>query len=222
MSEILLQTKALTKQYGHQKAVDNVDIHIKKGAIYGFIGRNGAGKTTCMRMIGGLAKPTSGEISMFGYSGKDLSKVRSRVGCLIEAPGVYPNMTAKENIEMKCRLFGISKKGYAEGILDRVGLLNEGKKKTKNFSLGMKQRLMLAQAIMEQPELLVLDEPTNALDKDGIRLFKRIILDEKERGATVLIASHSLEDFTNFCDDVIYMEQGEIIKTESGDSNEEI
>lgn len=90
MSEILLQTKALTKQYGHQKAVDNVDIHIKKGAIYGFIGRNGAGKTTCMRMIGGLAKPTSGEISMFGYAGKDLSKVRSRVGCLIEAPGVYP------------------------------------------------------------------------------------------------------------------------------------
>lgn len=85
MSEILLQTKALTKQYGHQKAVDNVDIHIKKGAIYGFIGRNGAGKTTCMRMIGGLAKPTSGEISMFGYAGKDLSKVRSRVGCLIEA-----------------------------------------------------------------------------------------------------------------------------------------
>lgn len=138
MSEILLQTKALTKQYGHQKAVDNVDIHIKKGAIYGFIGRNGAGKTTCMRMIGGLAKPTSGEISMFGYAGKDLSKVRSRVGCLIEAPGVYPNMTAKENIEMKCRLFGISKKGYAEGILDKVGLLNVGKKKTKNFgsSLG--------------------------------------------------------------------------------------
>lgn len=133
VSEILLQTKALTKQYGHQKAVDNVDIHIKKGAIYGFIGRNGAGKTTCMRMIGGLAKPTSGEISMFGYTGKDLSKVRSRVGCLIEAPGVYPNMTAKENIEMKCRLFGISKKGYAEGILDKVGLLNVGKKKNKEF-----------------------------------------------------------------------------------------
>ena len=131
MSEILLQTKALTKQYGHQKAVDNVDIHIKKGAIYGFIGRNGAGKTTCMRMIGGLAKPTSGEISMFGYAGKDLSKVRSRVGCLIEAPGVYPNMTAKENIEMKCRLFGISKKSYAEGILDKVGLLNVGKKKQR-------------------------------------------------------------------------------------------
>lgn len=119
MSEILLQTKALTKQYGHQKAVDNVDIHIKKGAIYGFIGRNGAGKTTCMRMIGGLAKPTSGEISMFGYAGKDLSKVRSRVGCLIEAPGVYPNMTAKENIEMRCRLFGISKRAMQRAYLIR-------------------------------------------------------------------------------------------------------
>ena len=168
MSEILLQTKALTKQYGHQKAVDNVDIHIKKGAIYGFIGRNGAGKTTCMRMIGGLAKPTSGEISMFGYAGKDLSKVRSRVGCLIEAPGVYPNMTAKENIEMKCRLFGISKKGYAEGILDRVGLLNVGKKKTKNFSLGMKQRLGIGMALVGEPDLLVLDEPINGLDPQGI------------------------------------------------------
>lgn len=168
MSEILLQTKALTKQYGHQKAVDNVDIHIKKGAIYGFIGRNGAGKTTCMRMIGGLAKPTSGEISMFGYAGKDLSKVRSRVGCLIEAPGVYPNMTAKENIEMKCRLFGISKKGYAEDILDRVGLLNVGKKKTKNFSLGMKQRLGIGMALVGEPDLLVLDEPINGLDPQGI------------------------------------------------------
>ena len=121
-----------------------------------------------MRMIGGLAKPTSGEISMFGYSGKDLSKVRSRVGCLIEAPGVYTNMTAKENIEMKCRLFGISKKGYAEGILDKVGLLNVGKKKTKNFSLGMKQRLGIGMALVGEPDLLVLDEPINGLDPQGI------------------------------------------------------
>ena len=161
MSEILLQTHALTKQYGHQKAVDNVDIHIKKGAIYGFIGRNGAGKTTCMRMICGLAKPTSGDIEMFGYSGNDLTKVRSRVGCLIETPGLYPNLSAQENLKLKCRLFGINKKGYTEEILRKVGLSDVGKKKTKNFSLGMKQRLGIGLALVGEPDLLVLDEPIN-------------------------------------------------------------
>ena len=213
MSEILLQTKALTKQYGHQKAVDNVDIHIKKGAIYGFIGRNGAGKTTCMRMIGGLAKPTSGEISMFGYAGKDLSKVRSRVGCLIEAPGVYPNMTAKENIEMKCRLFGISKKGYAEGILDRVGLLNVGKKKTKNFSLGMKQRLGIGMALVGEPDLLVLDEPINGLDPQGIVEVRETIQKlAKERGMTICISSHILEELSKIATDYGIIHNGCLVQ----------
>ena len=213
MSEILLQTKALTKQYGHQKAVDNVDIHIKKGAIYGFIGRNGAGKTTCMRMIGGLAKPTSGEISMFGYSGKDLSKVRSRVGCLIEAPGVYPNMTAKENIEMKCRLFGISKKGYAEGILDRVGLLNVGKKKTKNFSLGMKQRLGIGMALVGEPDLLVLDEPINGLDPQGIAEVRDTIQRLRdERNMTILISSHILEELSKIATDYGIIHNGSLLQ----------
>ena len=213
MSEILLQTKALTKQYGHQKAVDNVDIHIKKGAIYGFIGRNGAGKTTCMRMIGGLAKPTSGEISMFGYSGKDLSKVRSRVGCLIEAPGVYPNMTAKENIEMKCRLFGISKKGYAEGILDKVGLLNVGKKKTKNFSLGMKQRLGIGMALVGEPDLLVLDEPINGLDPQGIAEVRDTIQRLRdERNMTILISSHILEELSKIATDYGIIHNGSLLQ----------
>ena len=213
MSEILLQTKALTKQYGHQKAVDNVDIHIKKGAIYGFIGRNGAGKTTCMRMIGGLAKPTSGEISMFGYSGKDLSKVRSRVGCLIEAPGVYPNMTAKENIEMKCRLFGISKKGYAEGILDKVGLLNVGQKKTKNFSLGMKQRLGIGMALVGEPDLLVLDEPINGLDPQGIAEVRDTIQRLRdERNMTILISSHILEELSKIATDYGIIHNGSLLQ----------
>ena len=213
MSEILLQTKALTKQYGHQKAVDNVDIHIKKGAIYGFIGRNGAGKTTCMRMIGGLAKPTSGEISMFGYAGKDLSKVRSRVGCLIEAPGVYPNMTAKENIEMKCRLFGISKKGYAEGILDKVGLLNVGKKKTKHFSLGMKQRLGIGLALVGEPDLLVLDEPINGLDPQGIAEIRDTIQRlQKEKNMTICISSHILEELSKIATDYGIIHNGSLLQ----------
>ena len=148
MSELLLETRNLTNQYGHHKAVDSVDMHIKKGAVYGFIGRNGAGKTTCLKMISGLSKPTCGEIEMFGYKGKDLSKVRSRVGCLIEAPGLYGNMTAYDNLNIKCKLFGIRKEGYIEEILRIVGLEDVGKKKTKHFSLGMKQRLGIALALV--------------------------------------------------------------------------
>lgn len=180
---------------------------------YGFIGRNGAGKTTCMRMIGGLAKPTSGEISMFGYAGKDLSKVRSRVGCLIEAPGVYPNMTAKENIEMKCRLFGISKKGYAEGILDKVGLLNVGKKKTKNFSLGMKQRLGIGMALVGEPDLLVLDEPINGLDPQGIAEVRDTIQNLcAQQDMTVFISSHILEELSKLATDYGIINNGALLQ----------
>ena len=114
MSELLLQTRNLTKQYGRHRAVDDVNMHIKKGAIYGFIGRNGAGKTTCLKMISGLSTPSYGEIEMFGYKGKDLQKVRSRVGCLIEAPGLYGNMSAYDNLNIKCKLTGSKKKGYIE------------------------------------------------------------------------------------------------------------
>ena len=121
-------------RYGHHKAVDKVNLHIKKGAIYGFIGRNGAGKTTCLKMISGLARPTAGEIEMFGCKGKELERIRSRVGCLIEAPGLYGNMNAYTNLKIKCELFGIRKKGYIEDILETVGLEGVGKKKTKHFS----------------------------------------------------------------------------------------
>lgn len=159
MSELLLSTNGLTKQYGHHKAVDKVNLHIKKGAIYGFIGRNGAGKTTCLKMISGLARPTAGEIEMFGCKGKELERIRSRVGCLIEAPGLYGNMNAYTNLKIKCELFGIRKKGYIEDILETVGLEGVGKKKTKHFSLGMKQRLGIGLALVGEPDLLVLDEP---------------------------------------------------------------
>ena len=168
LSEMLLETRGLTKRYGHHKAVDSVSMHIKKGAIYGFIGRNGAGKTTCLKMISGLSRPTSGEIEIFGYKGKDLQKVRSRVGCLIEAPGLYGNMTAYENLNIKCKLFGIKKAGYIDEILKTVGLEHVGRKKTKHFSLGMKQRLGIGLALVGEPDLLILDEPINGLDPQGI------------------------------------------------------
>ena len=213
MSEILLQTHALTKQYGHQKAVDNVDIHIKKGAIYGFIGRNGAGKTTCMRMICGLAKPTSGDIEMFGYSGNDLTNVRSRVGCLIETPGLYPNLSAQENLKLKCKLFGINKKGYTEEILRKVGLSDVGKKKTKNFSLGMKQRLGIGLALVGEPDLLVLDEPINGLDPQGIAEVRETIQNLcNQQDMTVFISSHILEELSKLATDYGIINNGSLIQ----------
>ena len=213
MSEILLQTAGLTKQYGHHKAVDHVDLHIKKGAIYGFIGRNGAGKTTCLRMISGLASPTEGEISIFGYSGRKLKNVRSRIGCLIEEPGLYKNMTAQDNLTVKCKLFGIKKKGYIDELLETVGLKEAGKKKVRHFSLGMRQRLGIAQAIVGEPDLLVLDEPINGLDPQGIAEVRDTIQSLRDRrNMTVLISSHILEELSKIATDYGIIHNGSLLQ----------
>ena len=194
LSEMLLETRNLTKQYGHHKAVDSVNMHIKKGAIYGFIGRNGAGKTTCLKMISGLSKPTCGEIEMFGYKGKDLQKVRSRIGCLIEAPGLYGDMTAYENLNIKCKLFGI-------------------KKKTKHFSLGMKQRLGIGLALVGEPDLLVLDEPINGLDPQGIAEIRDTIQRlQKEKNMTICISSHILEELSKIATDYGIIHNGSLLQ----------
>lgn len=213
MSEMLLETRGLTKQYGHHKAVDSVSMHIKKGAIYGFIGRNGAGKTTCLKMISGLSKPTSGEIEIFGYKGKDLQKVRSRVGCLIEAPGLYGNMTAYENLNIKCKLLGIKKADYVEEILKTVGLEQVGRKKTKHFSLGMKQRLGIGLALVGEPDLLVLDEPINGLDPQGIAEVRDTIQRlQKERNMTICISSHILEELSKIATDYGIIHNGSLLQ----------
>jgi ABC-2 type transport system ATP-binding protein len=202
VSEILLETYGLTKQYGHYKAANNVNMHIKKGSIYGFIGRNGAGKTTCLKMLSGLAKPTAGEIEMFGYRGGEMKKIRNRVGCLIEAPGLYGNMTAAENLTIKCRMLGIKKAGYVEEILSTVGLGDVGKKKTKNFSLGMKQRLGIGLALVGEPDLLILDEPINGLDPQGIVEIRDTIQHlQTERNMTICISSHILEELSKIATD---------------------
>lgn len=213
LSELLLSTRGLTKQYGRHKAVDQVNLHIKKGAIYGFIGRNGAGKTTCLKMIGGLAKPTSGEIEMFGYKGKELNQIRSRVGCLIEAPGLYGSMDAYSNLKIKCELFGIKKQGYIEDILKTVGLENVGKKKTKHFSLGMKQRLGIGLALVGEPDLLVLDEPINGLDPQGIAEVRDTIQRLRdERNMTILISSHILEELSKIATDYGIIHNGSLLQ----------
>ncbi len=213
MSEVLLKTTGLTKQYGKQKAVDQIDMKIRKGAIYGFIGRNGAGKTTFLKMISGLSSPTNGEIEMFGYTGKDLKQIRSRIGCLIEAPGLYGNMSAYDNLKIKCSLFGIKKEGYLEEILKTVGLEKVGKKKTKHFSLGMKQRLGIGLALVGNPELLVLDEPINGLDPQGIVEIRDTILRlQEEWNMTILISSHILEELSKIATDYGIIHNGSLLQ----------
>ena len=197
MSEYLLSTRGLTKQFGHHKAVNHVDIHVKRGAIYGFIGRNGAGKTTFLRMISGLAKPTSGEIELFGYRNEELKQVRSRISCLIEAPGLYGNMSAYDNLAIKCQLFGMKNRTYIDNILQTVGLSDVGRKKVKHFSLGMKQRLGIGLALVGEPDLLLLDEPINGLDPQGIAEMRDTILKLRdEQNMTIIISSHILEELS--------------------------
>nr|WP_076778394.1 ABC transporter ATP-binding protein [Lachnoclostridium phocaeense] len=213
MSEMLLQTRALTKQYGRHRAVDQVSMHIKKGAIYGFIGRNGAGKTTTLRMISGLASPTAGEIELFGCRGRDLSRIRSRVGCLIEGPGLYGSMSARDNLKMKSMLLGVYKRGYEEELLDIVGLGGVGKKPVKRYSLGMKQRLGIALALVGEPDLLVLDEPINGLDPQGIAEVRDTVLKlNRERNMAILISSHILEELSKIATDYGIIHNGTLLQ----------
>lgn len=194
MSEFVLKTKALTKKYKNDFALDNVNVTIKKGEIYGLIGQNGAGKSTMLRLITGLTFPTSGSMELF-QSNKELTEAQKRMGAIIENPALFPNMTAYENLEVHRLQKGIPGKECIEKALNLVGLSDTGKKKTKNFSLGMKQRLGLAIALLSEPEFLILDEPTNGLDPMGIVEMRELIKKlNRETGLTVLISSHILTE----------------------------
>lgn len=198
MTEYILQTFGLTKQYGKNTAVNNVNMKIKKGDIYGFIGRNGAGKTTMIRMITGLVTPTKGEIELFSQKGKkNISTGLPRIGSIIEHPALYPDFTGYENMELRSKLLGIPDKQIINRILDTVDLSDVGRKKVKNFSLGMRQRLGLALALLGNPDFLILDEPINGLDPEGIvemrKLLKRL---NEEQGITILISSHILGELS--------------------------
>lgn len=212
MSDFILETKDLTKIFGEHKASDNINIHVKKGVIYGLIGRNGAGKTTLMKMVTGLSNPTSGSFSINGHSGSELKKVRRLVGCHIEAPGLYPDMTAYQNLKCKCIQRGIKDKGHIEELLELVGLSNTGKKKAAKFSLGMKQRLGIAMALIGSPELLILDEPINGLDPQGIREIREILIKLNERGLTIIISSHILDELAKIATDYGIIHGGRLIE----------
>ena len=190
----VIETSGLTKAFGGKMAVDQFDMHVGQGDIYGFIGRNGAGKSTVMRMLAGLAEPTGGEMRVFGSSPCEAGASR-RIGALIESPGLYGSMSATDNLMMKALALGLADpKDKVRDLLDLTGLGSVGSKATKNFSMGMKQRLGLALALLGSPDLLLLDEPLNGLDPEGAREIRRLIMRlNDERGITVVVSSHVLE-----------------------------
>jgi ABC-2 type transport system ATP-binding protein len=193
--EYVLQTNGLTKKFGSKTAVNEVNLNVKRGDIYGFIGRNGAGKTTLIRMISGLANPTGGNIRLFERD--DLDVQRHKTGTMIENPAVFPYMTARQNLHYYCKLLGLNPATTVDEMLALVGLQDTGKKKAKNFSLGMKQRLAIAIALLDNPEFLMLDEPINGLDPTGIKEIRELVLKlNKEKNITILISSHILGELS--------------------------
>lgn len=187
----VLTTRGLTKTYHGRNVVDAVNMNVEKGDIYGFIGKNGAGKTTLMKMVCGLARTSAGEFTLFGSA--DLGAGRKKIGCVIEQPALYPGMTAKQNLIYYSKMQGCEKTTDFDEMLALVGLPDTGKKKAKKFSLGMKQRLSIAIALLGNPEFLVLDEPMNGLDPAGIREIRELLIDlHDKKQITILISSHIL------------------------------
>lgn len=214
MKKVVLKTYNITKKYGEQLAVDNVNMTIKKGDIYGFIGQNGAGKTTLIRLITGLIHKSGGEIELLGANEEnELNKARTMVGSLIESPSLYTNMTARENLEVSRLVRNIPGKKCIDEVLELVGLKDVEKKKVKNFSLGMRQRLGIANALMGNPKLLILDEPINGLDPMGIveirELLKKI---NKEKDMTILISSHILSELSELATTYGIISNGKLIE----------
>ena len=217
MSDYVIETRGLTKQYGVQTSVSDLSIHVRQGRIYGLLGRNGAGKTTTMRMLLGLTDPSSGTVSLFGkpLRGNE-KKILPRIGSLIESPGFYPNLTGTENLRIFADLRGLKSPKYIKSALEVVNLLYRDKKLFSQYSLGMKQRLAIALAIMHNPELLILDEPINGLDPIGIaevRDFIRELCDAT--GKTILISSHILSEIALLADDVGIIDHGVLVEEES-------
>lgn len=221
--QYVLETKALTKQYKNFTALKGLTMHIPKGAIYGFVGRNGAGKTTLIRLICGLQNPSSGSYSLYGINNANAEIVRSRrrMGAVVETPSIYLDMTAKENIRQQYQILGIpSEKGIDE-LLQLVGLSETGNKKAKNFSLGMRQRLGIAVALAGNPDFLVLDEPVNGLDPQGIIEMRELILKlNRQRGITILMSSHILDELAKLATHYGFIDGGHLLKEMSAEELE--
>ena len=217
MDDLVIEAKRLTKIYGEQTVVNAVDLHVKKGRIYGLLGRNGAGKTTIMKMILGLAPITSGEADVFGRNIKGNEKrIYPRIGAIIETPGFYPNLTGTENLEIFSKLRGTAAPDAVKSALEVVGLPYKDKKLFSKYSLGMKQRLGIANAILHDPELLILDEPTNGLDPIGIAEMRDFIKNlSAMHGKTILISSHILSEIALLADDIGMIDHGVLLEESS-------
>lgn len=209
-----LVIKNVSKKLGGRQILSDINLTLETSRIYGFVGKNGSGKTMLFRAISGLMKVTEGEISLDGkVLHKDFSVLPS-LGIIIENVGLYPEFSAMENLKLLARIKRIIGETEIRAAIERVGLDPDDKRPIRKYSLGMKQRLVLAQALMEKPEILILDEPTNALDEGGVDLLRRIIFEEKERGALILLASHSREDIELLCDEIYVIKSGRIEKKE--------
>lgn len=222
--DYVLTTDALSKQYKNFKALNGLSMHVPKGAIYGFVGKNGAGKTTLIRLICGLQEPTSGSYSLYGESNRKKGIIRSRrrMGAVVETPSIYLNMTAYDNLKEQYRILGIPSFDSIPELLKLVGLENTGKKKAKNFSLGMRQRLGIAIALAGDPDFLVLDEPINGLDPQGIIEMRELILKlNRKRQITVLISSHILDELSRLATHYGFIDSGHMIKELSAEELEE-
>jgi ABC-2 type transport system ATP-binding protein len=209
----ILRTTNLTKQYGSQLAVNSVNMSIEKGDIYGLVGQNGAGKTTLIRLITGLAFANDGELELLGATdAAGLRAARTHIGSIVEMPAFYPNLTAEQNLEYYRLQRGIPEKVCVQKALTLVGLANAGKKKFKNFSLGMKQRLGLALATLNNPDFIILDEPINGLDPTGIIEMREIIRNLNERGITILISSHILSELAQVATHYGFIHEGRLVR----------
>lgn len=213
--EYVLTTSNLGKEYKNFKALNNLSMHVPKGAIYGFVGKNGAGKTTLIRLVCGLQRPTSGGYTLYGVKNtdKEILKVQRRIGAVVETPSIYLDMTAEENLKEQYRVIGMPSFDGIHELLTLVGLEDTGKKKAKNFSLGMRQRLGIAIALVGNPDLLVLDEPINGLDPQGIIEIRELILKlNRERQITVLISSHILDELSRIATHYGFIDKGNMVK----------
>ena len=221
--DYILTTENLGKQYRHFKALNGLAMHVPKGSIYGFVGRNGAGKTTLIRLICGLQEPTTGSFTLYGIKNadKNIVKSRRRMGAVVETPSIYLDMTAEDNLKEQYRVLGLPSFDGIPDLLKLVGLENTGKKKAKNFSLGMKQRLGIAVALAGDPDFLVLDEPTNGLDPQGIIEMRELILKlNRERQITVLISSHILDELSRLATHYGIIDAGRMVKELSAEELE--
>lgn len=221
--EYAVTANALSKRYRGFQALKGLSMHIPQGAVYGIVGKNGAGKTTLIRLLGGLQSPTSGEYALYGvpHTAKEISKVRRRMGAVVETPSVYQEMTAEDNLKEQYRILGLpSFEGIGE-LLELVGLSDTGKKKVKHFSLGMRQRLGIAIALAGDPDFLMLDEPANGLDPQGIVEIRELILKlNRERQITVLLSSHILDELSRLATHYGFINKGRMVKEVSAEELE--